>query len=93
MKKKATVQRECATTNDARGGKRHSDAQMDRAVEAKWHDPALTAEEALRMGGYLFPAVQMSAREKARGRETPSSSIWTVLVSPNERIICCGGCV
>ena len=28
---------------------------MDRAVEAKWCNPALSAEEALRMGGYVFP--------------------------------------
>jgi len=28
---------------------------MDRAAEAKWRDPSLSAEEALRIGGYVFP--------------------------------------
>ena len=28
---------------------------MDRAVEAKWRDPALSAKEAFRMGDYVFP--------------------------------------
>mmetsp|Transcript_11568 Transcript_11568/g.25364 ORF Transcript_11568/g.25364 Transcript_11568/m.25364 type:complete len:707 (+) Transcript_11568:62-2182(+) len=37
------------------GGKRWSDPRMDQAVEARWEDPTLTSEEALRIGGYEFP--------------------------------------
>ena len=36
------------------GGKRNSDARMDRAVEAKFHNPSLSAEEALCIGGFVF---------------------------------------
>ncbi len=39
---------------DGRGGRRWSDPRMDRAVEARWRDPSLSAEEALRIGGYVF---------------------------------------
>eukprot|EP00580_Thalassiosira_gravida_P004417 CAMPEP_0201623924 /NCGR_PEP_ID=MMETSP0493-20130528/276_1 /ASSEMBLY_ACC=CAM_ASM_000838 /TAXON_ID=420259 /ORGANISM="Thalassiosira gravida, Strain GMp14c1" /LENGTH=832 /DNA_ID=CAMNT_0048093653 /DNA_START=129 /DNA_END=2627 /DNA_ORIENTATION=- len=37
------------------GGKRWSDPRMDRAVDARWADPALSIEEALRIGGFEFP--------------------------------------
>ena len=40
---------------DSRGGRRWSNSQMDRAVEAMWRNPALSAEEALRMCSYVFP--------------------------------------
>jgi len=42
------------TGKETKRGKRNSDARMDRAVEAKFHDPSLSAEEALRIGGFVF---------------------------------------
>ena len=42
------------TGKETKRGKRNSDARMDRAVEAKFHDPSLSAEEALRIGGFAF---------------------------------------
>ena len=45
-----------------RGGKRWSDPRMDRAVEARWQDPTLSTEEALRIGGYEFPDLEGSGK-------------------------------
>ncbi|KAL9186096.1 hypothetical protein ACHAXT_005334 [Thalassiosira profunda] len=39
----------------SKGGRRWSDQRMDKAVEAKWQNPSLSNEEALRIGGFVFP--------------------------------------
>mmetsp|Transcript_32924 Transcript_32924/g.71093 ORF Transcript_32924/g.71093 Transcript_32924/m.71093 type:complete len:861 (-) Transcript_32924:154-2736(-) len=45
------------------GGKRWSDPRMDRAVDARWADPALSTEEALRIGGFEFPLLSDMERK------------------------------
>lgn len=53
-----------------RGGKRWSDPRMDRAVQARLDDPTLSAEDALRTGGYEFPVL---ADQKLTDKEVVDS--------------------
>ncbi|KAL3808162.1 hypothetical protein ACHAXA_010648 [Cyclostephanos tholiformis] len=56
---------------------------MDRAVEARWRDPSLSAEEALRIGGYVFPP---SSSINADGKRGSSSALGGVVDSDNVSI-------
>ena len=42
---------------------------MDRAVEAIWQDPTLTAEEALRVGGFEYPLSSETKKTKKKQTE------------------------
>ena len=70
---------------DGRGGRRWSDPRMDRAVEARWRDPSLSAEEALRIGGYVFPPPPSSS-DDADGKVDAAAARREVVDSDNVSI-------
>jgi hypothetical protein len=70
---------------DGRGGRRWSDPRMDRAVEARWRNPSLSAEEALRIGGYVFPPMPSSS-DDADGKAGAAAARREVVDSDNVSI-------